>query len=121
MPSETAQVWITIATSLVILVIVAIAYHNVERTRGRQWVPHAVYFGCAILLIIFLPTSIAKYVFSALSVTFMGTLFPIYESGTFLLGCVYFFLLVNHKYLTRHSLLIILIHSPSDLYPRRAR
>jgi receptor expression-enhancing protein 5/6 len=73
-------VWITLLSSLAVLVAVAIAYHGLARTRGREPWPHAIFVGIAVLLILLVPTSIAKYVFSALSVTVIATVFPIYES-----------------------------------------
>jgi hypothetical protein len=81
--SKTAELWITIATSVGVLAIVAASYHFLTpRTRGRSWKPHVFFWGIGIALIAFVPASISKYVFSPLAVTMVGTLFPIYESGT---------------------------------------
>jgi hypothetical protein len=79
--SKTAEFWITIATSIGVLAIVAASYHFTTRTRGRQWKPHVFFWGVGIAMIVLVPASISKYVFSPLAVTMVGTLFPIYESG----------------------------------------
>jgi len=78
--NTTSEVWITLATSLCVLAIVAFAYHKLERNRGADMKSHIVYWGAALLIMIFIPTTLSKYAFSALSVTIMGTVFPIYES-----------------------------------------
>lgn len=80
MSSSASEIGITIATSCGILAIVGVAQHKLERTRGRQWIPHAIFWGAALPLILLVPTTISKYIFSALAVTVVGTVFPIYES-----------------------------------------
>ena len=72
---------IEVLCTLAVLVVVALAYHfGPPRTLGRAWVPHAITAGCLILIEVLLPVSIAKYIFSALTATVVGTVFPIYES-----------------------------------------
>jgi hypothetical protein len=81
MSSSASEKGITIATSCVILAIVGVAQHKLERNRGRQWIPHAIFWGAVALpLILLLPTTISKYIFSAVAVTVVGTVLPIYES-----------------------------------------
>jgi hypothetical protein len=74
--------WVVLGASLGVLALVTLSYHKLEssRTRGRQWLPHAIYVAVAILVIVTLPTSVAAYIFSGLTVTVVGVVLPIYES-----------------------------------------
>lgn len=72
---------IIFASSLGVLIAVTLAYHKLERNLGRNWVPHAIYWGVAGLCIgLVSVTSIGPYVFSGLTVTVIGFGLPIYES-----------------------------------------
>jgi hypothetical protein len=73
--------WGVFGASIAVLAAVAISYHTLERNRGRQWIPHAIYWAVAVIVIVLLgPTSIAPYIFSTLTVTVVGVALPIYES-----------------------------------------
>jgi hypothetical protein len=72
-------VW-TLVSSAVVLAAVATAYHTIHKTRGNKWTPHVIYFGVALASILLLPTVIARVVFSALTVSLVATVLPIYES-----------------------------------------
>jgi TB2/DP1, HVA22 family len=82
--------WITVLCSLTVLGAVTAAYHyggRMTRTRGRAVLPHAVYGACvvSILLLSYLiaiapVTAAIGCVFTSLTITLVGTVFPIYES-----------------------------------------
>ena len=73
--------WITILCSFATVAVVALTYHGLERTGGKQWKAHLVYWCVAISVIVGLPyTTIDRYLFTSLTTTLIGTVFPIYES-----------------------------------------
>ena len=74
--------WVSIVTSLAVTVAVAVAFHyGPARTHGRERLPHAIYWVSALILVGVLPlTVVAGYIFTALTATAVGTIFPIYES-----------------------------------------
>ena len=73
--------WITVLCSLAALIAVAFFYHGLERTRGRELHAQLIYWFVAVAVIVLLPlTGYAAYLFTALTATTIGTVFPIYES-----------------------------------------
>lgn len=76
-----SEVWIKLASAIVLVALVGVAHHRLERNRGRRPLPHAVLLCFAVGLMLVLPTqSVARYIFSELAVTAVATVFPIYES-----------------------------------------
>jgi len=53
---------------------------STTRRRSAPWIPHAVALASLLLVCLLLPTSVATHIFSSLTVTVAGTVFPIYES-----------------------------------------
>lgn len=73
--------WITIVCSVSTVAVVALAYHGLERTRGRHWKTQLLYWTASIAVIVGLPyTTLDLYLFTGLTATLIGTVFPIYES-----------------------------------------
>jgi hypothetical protein len=79
-PSEEGNVFISLASSLAVLGLVAFLTNKLKQKHEFIWHIHLKYWFVAILVTIFLPYSISKYVFSELTVGLVGCLFPVYES-----------------------------------------
>jgi TB2/DP1, HVA22 family len=77
---------IAISTSILLIASIALVYHRLPTTtstqlrRSQPWINHLLLLGLALGVIFLVPTNIAKYVFTDLAVTAVGTVFPIYES-----------------------------------------
>jgi len=78
--SKHGNIWISIASSLAVLAVVALLTKKLPQERDFRWGIHLRYWIVAILTIVFLPFEISKYVFSELTVSLIGFVFPIYES-----------------------------------------
>jgi len=81
--TATPPTWIVVLCSLGCLIAVSAAYHFLagSRTRGRKLAPHVIYWVVSIAAIVLLPfLGVAEYIFSALTITMIATVFPIYES-----------------------------------------
>lgn len=67
--------------SLAALIAVSVGYHwGPQSMASRQWIPHVVTVVVVVLVCVLLPTDIAKYMFTPLTMVTMATFFPIYES-----------------------------------------
>lgn len=68
--------------SFAILAGIAVAYVFAPKraTRGPPWMPHAAALAALLLIMLVLPTSFAKYLFSPLTTVLAGTCFPLYLS-----------------------------------------
>ena len=75
-----ADPWITLGGAFGVLVAVALSYKFIEPNQGRDWKIHAVYLVAAICASVFIPTSVAQYMFSSLTVAFVGAVYPIYRA-----------------------------------------
>lgn len=76
---------IACATAVLLLAIIGAVYHKLPATatpqeRQQPLKHHILFWGVALAVILLIPTEYAKYVFSDLAVTAVGTVFPIYES-----------------------------------------
>jgi hypothetical protein len=88
---------IAFSTSILLIAVIALVYHRLpggvaaannnnelgrqqQRRRPVQLFYHLLLLGLALVVILLVPTSVAKYVFTDLAVTAVGTVFPIYES-----------------------------------------
>ena len=54
--------------------------HRLKQKREFEWKYHVRYLIVAVLVIAFLPYSIAKYAFTPLTMTVVGSFFPVYMS-----------------------------------------
>ena len=68
-----------LGSSLAVLLFVALIGRK-EPNGGRNIKLHFLYFGGAACAVILLPTSIAQYVFTELTVTLVGALYPIFRA-----------------------------------------
>ncbi|EJK68541.1 hypothetical protein THAOC_10268 [Thalassiosira oceanica] len=68
-----------LGSSVAILVFVALIGRK-EPNQGLDTKLHFLYFGVAACAVILLPSSIAQYVFTELSVTLVGALYPIFRA-----------------------------------------
>ena len=74
-----ADPWITLACSLGVLAAVSASYKFLE-PNPYDWKYHAIYWIVAILVIVLLPASISSYIFSSLTVTLVGAVYPVYRA-----------------------------------------
>lgn len=68
--------WITLGCSLAVQAAVALSYKFIEPNHGKDWRVHLVYFATAICSLAFIPKSVASYVFTELTVAFVGYVKP---------------------------------------------
>lgn len=64
--------WITLGCSLAVQAAVAFSYKFIEPNHGKDWRVHLIYFATAICSLAFIPRSVASYVFTELTVAFVG-------------------------------------------------
>jgi membrane protein implicated in regulation of membrane protease activity len=74
------SLWITTICSLTVLAAASLSYKFIEPNQGLDWKAHAAYGAVAVVLIAFLPVPIASYVFTELTVTLVGCVYPIYRA-----------------------------------------
>ena len=74
-----ADPWITLACSIGILAAVAVSYKYLE-PNPYDWKHHVIYWIIAILIIVLLPSSVSSYIFSSLTVTLVGAVYPVYRA-----------------------------------------
>mmetsp|Transcript_16557 Transcript_16557/g.35975 ORF Transcript_16557/g.35975 Transcript_16557/m.35975 type:complete len:378 (+) Transcript_16557:135-1268(+) len=74
------NIWIEVSCSFAVLAVVALSYKFLNPNGGRVWKIHAIYFASAICTVVFLPQSIASYIFTDLTVTLVGAVYPIYRA-----------------------------------------
>lgn len=75
-----ADPWITLGAAIGILVAVSLSYKFIEPTQGSDWKIHVIYWVAAICAVVFIPTNVAQYMFSDLTVTLVGAVYPIYRA-----------------------------------------
>lgn len=78
--AKDGNIWISLACSLAVLGLVAFLTKKLAQERDFRWAIHLRYWAVAIVTIVLLPLGISKYVFSELTVSLIGFVFPIYES-----------------------------------------
>ena len=78
--SDENNIWIIVGCSLAVLAATSLSYEFIEPNRGEDWKCHAVYTAVAVVLVILLPAGIESYVFTELSVTLVGCVYPIYRA-----------------------------------------
>jgi len=74
------SMWISIGCSIAVLAAVSSSYKFIEPNRGQDLKIHAFYIGAAISCVIFLPTNIASYIFTDLTVALVASVYPVYRA-----------------------------------------
>ena len=72
--------WLKLLCSFTVLGFVALSYKFLNQNEGRVLKWHAIYWASAISLIIVLPESAASYIFTNLTITLVGAVYPIYRA-----------------------------------------
>ncbi|KAL7486433.1 hypothetical protein ACHAW6_012028 [Cyclotella cf. meneghiniana] len=78
--SEDNSLWVTTICSFTVLAAVSLSYKFIEPNQGLDWRCHAAYAAVAVTLVAFLPASMASYIFTELTVTLVGCVYPIYRA-----------------------------------------
>mmetsp|Transcript_1989 Transcript_1989/g.4297 ORF Transcript_1989/g.4297 Transcript_1989/m.4297 type:complete len:376 (+) Transcript_1989:37-1164(+) len=78
--SDENNIWITVSCSAAVLAVASLSYTRLEPNRGTDWKIHAAYLAIAICSVVFIPESIASYIFTELTVTLVGCVYPIYRA-----------------------------------------
>lgn len=78
--SEENNLWISICCSLAILAAASLSYKYIEPNGGADLKIHAAYLAVAFCSIAFLPVGVSSYVFTELTVTLVGAVYPIYRA-----------------------------------------
>ena len=71
---------ISLGCSLGVLLAASLGYSLIQPNGGQCIKIHLVYFAYAICLVAFLPTSIANHVFTELTVSLVGAMYPVYRA-----------------------------------------
>lgn len=74
------NIYLQIVCSLSMLSVTSLSYKFIEPNSGTDIRSHAIYAAVSFALIAFMPTSIASYIFTELTVTFIGCVYPIYRA-----------------------------------------
>lgn len=72
------SLWVSLVCSFAVFAAVASSYKYIEPKQGACWKIHAIYWAVSICSVAFLPGG--SYVFSELTVTLVGAVYPIYRS-----------------------------------------
>ena len=71
---------ISLCCSLGVLLAASLGYKYIKRNGGRDIKIHLIYFASAICLVVFLPPYIAQYIFTELTVSLIGAMYPVYRA-----------------------------------------
>ena len=71
---------ISLCYSLGVLILVALGYSCIKPNGGANVKIHIIYFASAICLVAFLPAGISQYVFTELTVSLVGAMYPVYRA-----------------------------------------
>jgi len=74
------SLWISVACSFAVLAAVSLSYTVLEPNGGVDWKIHAVYWAAAVCSISFIPHEITSYIFTELTVTLVGAVYPVYRA-----------------------------------------
>ena len=74
------SLWISVACSFAVLAAVSLSYKVLEPNGGVDWKIHAVYWAAAVCSISFIPHEITSYIFTELTVTLVGAVYPVYRA-----------------------------------------
>jgi len=61
--------------------VVSLAYKLIKSNNGRNAKIHALYWAIAVPTILLLPEDVATYMFTELTITLVGAVYPIYRAG----------------------------------------
>jgi len=78
--SDGNSIWIKVLCSLVVYAVVASCYKFINQNGGRVWKFHMMYLAFAICAVILVPESIACYIYTELTVTLVGAVYPVYRA-----------------------------------------
>ena len=79
--SNVIDLWISVPCSFAILLVVSLAYKLIKSNNGRNAKIHALYWAIAVPTILLLPEDVATYMFTELTITLVGAVYPIYRAG----------------------------------------
>lgn len=72
MSETTNSLWITICCSIAIQACISACYKYIDTNYGKDWRIHAAYLAVAICSVAFIPVNVASYIFTSLTVSFVG-------------------------------------------------
>lgn len=78
--SDDNNLWVTVGCSFAVLAAASLSYTYIEPNRGIDWKIHAAYLAVAICSVVFIPEDYSSYVFTELTVTLVGCVYPIYRA-----------------------------------------
>ena len=74
------NIWITVGCSVAVLLAVSLAYRCIEPNRGVDLRIHLAYIIIAVCSVVFIPGDYSGYVFTELTVTLVGCVYPVYRA-----------------------------------------
>jgi len=78
--SDGHGLWLSTGCSAAVLLAVALSYKHLDSNRGADWRVHAAYWAAALCSVAVVPEEFSSYVFTELTVTLVGAVYPIYRS-----------------------------------------
>jgi hypothetical protein len=72
MSETTNSLWITICCSIAIQACISACYKYIDTNYGKDWRIHVAYLAVAICSVAFIPVNVASYIFTSLTVSFVG-------------------------------------------------
>mmetsp|Transcript_21822 Transcript_21822/g.52761 ORF Transcript_21822/g.52761 Transcript_21822/m.52761 type:complete len:386 (+) Transcript_21822:130-1287(+) len=77
---DVANIWIKAGCSFAVLAAVALTYKFLKPNSGRVPKIHGLYWAVTISTVLLVPEDVASYVFTALTVTLVGAIYPIHRA-----------------------------------------
>lgn len=72
MSETTNSLWITICCSIAIQACISACYKYIDTNYGKDWRIHVAYLAVAICSVALIPVNVASYIFTSLTVSFVG-------------------------------------------------
>ena len=77
---DVSDIWISLSCSIAVLAVVSLSYKFLQLNRGWNFKIHALYWTIAIITVVLLPSDVSSYVFTGLTITLVGAIYPIYRA-----------------------------------------
>jgi hypothetical protein len=77
---DVSDIWISLICSFAVLAVVSLSYKFLQSNRGRNFKIHALYWAVAVIIVVLLPGDVSSYVFTGLTITLVGAVYPIYRA-----------------------------------------
>ena len=77
---DVSNIWSSLSCSFAVLALVSLSYKFLPSNGGRNFKIHALYWVVAIVTVIVLPSEVSSHVFTGLTITLVGAIYPVYRA-----------------------------------------